>query len=105
VPPAAERRGALGVAAMAALLAVALTYAVTRVAQAALYPEPDPALVVWSTRIGMYWRLAIGAYAGAMVAPLAHAWARRDLAAATAALPALVGATIAVMALQSAVFP
>lgn len=101
----ASRKLELGYGAMIWLLVITFTYAVTRLLQAAIYPEPDPAMVVWSTRIAMYWRIGFGAYLGAMVAPLAYTWARRDQAAALKALPAFVGVTFASILLQALVRP
>ena len=101
----ASRKPALAVAAIAALLAVPLAYAIARVVQERISPEPDPALVVWSTRTGMYWRVAIGAYVGAMIAPLAYAWARRDLERATRAILVAVPVVALAIAAQGVLFP
>lgn len=94
-----SRRPALTVATLAALLAIPLAYAIARVVQDRVAPEPDPALVIWSTRVGLYWRIAIGAYAGAIVAPLAYAWARRDVERASAAL--VVAAPVIALAIAA----
>jgi hypothetical protein len=100
-----SRRPALTLAACAFALAIPFVYAVARLIQARIAPEPDPALVVWSTRIGMYWRIAIGGYAGALVAPMAYAWARRDLDGATGALVVAVPVTALAIALQAVFVP
>lgn len=78
-----NRADAAAFAAVVALLAVPLTYAIARAAQARFFVEPDPALVVWSTSVAMYWRVALGAYVGAISAAPAYSLARRrpDLAA------------------------
>ena len=101
----ASRKPALAVAAMAAVLAVPLIYALARIVQDRVSPEPDPALVIWSTRIGMYWRLAIGGYVGAMVAPLAYAWAKRDIDRAARAILVAVPTIAVLIAAQGVLFP
>ena len=53
----------------------------------------------------MYWRLFIGVYGGALVAPMAYAWARRDLDAATRALVVAVPITALAIALQGVFVP
>jgi hypothetical protein len=70
------------VTACLALLMVVVAYAVLRLVQARLYPEPDPALVSWTTRIGLFWRLGLSVFIGVMLAPLGARWAGRDLAGA-----------------------
>lgn len=100
-----SRKPALALAACAFALAIPFVYVIARLIQLRVAPEPDPALVVWSTRIGMYWRLFIGVYGGALVAPMAYAWARRDLDAATRALVVAVPVTALAIALQGAFVP
>ena len=100
-----SRKPALTVAIAASFLALTLTYALARVVQDHVAPDPDPALVVWSTRIGMYWRLAIGGYVGAIVAPLAYVWARRDLVTATRVLALAVPLVALGLAAQGAFVP
>lgn len=93
---------------MAAILSLALVvflYAVVRVIQGVLFPEPNPALVVWSVRIGMFWRIGVVVYASLLVAPLAFRWARRDLLGACRGALWGVSAAALAIALQAAVFP
>lgn len=95
------RRTAL-LASCAGLLAVVATYAVMRLVQVRFFPEPNPALVVATMRIAMFWRLGMGAYLGAITfvvvlfsgEPRAERWTLRAI------IP------VAVLAfLQAVVFP
>ena len=70
---------AFAVSSMAAILAVPATYAVLRGYDVLFKNEPDPANVVWSGHIAMFWRVAIGLYLGGMVGILAYITASRDL--------------------------
>jgi hypothetical protein len=68
-------------AAIAVALAIPATYAAQRAVDVLFRgPEPNPATIVWSAHLAMFWRLAIGAYVAAMVAPLVYVAARRNLA-------------------------
>jgi hypothetical protein len=55
---------------IAAILTVIATYALLRAYTALFESEPNPATVMYSTRVAMFWRLIIGSYAAAMVAAL-----------------------------------
>lgn len=67
-----------GIALAAASATIVLVYAGIRAVQAIFYPEPDPALVVWSSRAAMFWRFWIGLYIGGMVGFGAFALANRS---------------------------
>ena len=101
----AKRTPELAIAAIAFLLAIPATYALTRVVEARLFPGTNPALVVWTTRTAMYWRTAIGVYVGALLAPIVYAWARRDLDAATRGLGVAAIVVAVVATLQGAFVP
>ena len=80
-------------------------YAVTRSIQRFVFPEPDPAMVVWSAHAGFFWRVWTVIYAGGFAAFVAWLAARgRRLAAARALAPAIVVAA-ALLVLQSAFLP
>lgn len=64
----APREVRLGLAVVAACTTAAALYAVLRVAQAMIFPDPDPALVIWSEHAGFFWRSLTVAYAGGMAA-------------------------------------
>ncbi len=70
---------ALGATAIAVLFAIPATYSVLRAYDVFFRNEPDPATVVWSSHIAMFWRLAVAGYMAATLAPIAYAAARRDL--------------------------
>jgi hypothetical protein len=88
-----------------ALQAAVLAYAVLRLVQARLYPEPDPALVSWTTRIGLFWRMGLAAFIAAMLAPLGARWATRDLAGALRAACWLAPVAGVVLGLQALLVP
>lgn len=75
-----SRRPELALTAIVCVSSIAATYAILRVIQWRIYPEPDPALIVWSTRIAMFWRAGIGLYVAAMIAIPTYLFARRDVA-------------------------
>jgi hypothetical protein len=64
---------------LGALLVVPVAYALQRGYDALFTSEANPATIVTSVRIAMFWRLAVGVYTGGMVAPLVYLAARRDL--------------------------
>ncbi len=87
------------VVAVNAVLAVIATYAALRAYDVFFKNEPDPATVVWSVHIAMFWRLGIGIYVAGMVAALVFVLASRNLAAIvrlTAVLVPVIGAMIAI---------
>jgi hypothetical protein len=95
-------------AAVVAALLVALmvaSYGVIRVIQARLFPEPNPALVVWSTRIGLFWRMGLVAYLALVLSPLALWWARRDLTGASSAAAWAIPAAALIICAQTILVP
>jgi hypothetical protein len=64
VTPSPRVRVALAL--QGACIATVALYAVLRLVQALLYPEPNPATVIWSAHAGYLWRAWTVAYAGAM---------------------------------------
>jgi hypothetical protein len=98
-------RPIVAVVAIDALLSVVATYAILRAYSVFFTREPNPATIVWSAHIAMFWRLGVGVYVAGMVAVMALLLARRNLALAvrvTAVLVPIVGAMIAV---QGALLP
>jgi len=86
------------------VVAVAL-YAILRLVQFYLFPDPNPAMVIWSAHAGYFWRVWTVAYAGGMVGLAAFAAAGRDrVRVARALLPALTVASV-LIALQGALLP
>lgn len=100
-----ERLPALVVALVIALLAIPTSYALLRGHDVLFGSEPNPALVSWSTRIAMFWRLAVGAFLALLVGPLAHALARADLDGALRASFLLLHVAAALLAIQGVFLP
>ncbi len=61
-------RVALG--AIAGCVTAVALYALLRGVQLALFPEPNPATVIWSAHAGYFWRALIVSYAGGMASLL-----------------------------------
>jgi len=93
-------------AVIAAGLAVPAAYAVQRAVDVVFRgAEPNPATIVWSAHIAMFWRLAIGAYVGGLVAPLAYVAARKDLARTMRVLGACVLPVAILIGVQGLLMP
>ena len=95
----------LAVVTVNALLAVVATYAALRAYEVFFKKEPNPANIVWSAHIAMFWRLGVGVYVAGMVSVLVLMLARRDLTLATRWTAALVPIVGAMIALQGALLP
>ncbi len=74
-----KRLPGLIVTLVAALLSIPATYAVLRAYDVLFRTEPNPATIVWSAHIAMFWRLGVGVYVAGMVSVLAYMAASRDL--------------------------
>ena len=90
---------------VAAVLSMPATYAVLRAYEVLLKSEPNPATIVWSPHIAMFWRLAAAAYVAGMVATLAYVAARRDLARVARVLCASVFVVGAMIGIQGLLMP
>jgi len=75
--------------------AAACTYSLSRILQAALFPDPDPRLVTHVARIAFFWRAGISAYVGAMIVMAALALRDRRGTWLDEQLPKIVLATLA----------
>src|SRR5437868_4265502 len=73
------RSSVYATASIAAVLTIPAVYAILRGYDVLFKSEPNPATVIWSARIAMFWRLGVGAYVAGMVLPLAYFAARADL--------------------------
>ncbi len=91
--------------AVAALLSVPATYSLLRAYDVLFRREANPAKVVWSPHIAMFWRVDIGLYVAGMVAILAYAAARRDLPRTTRVLSVSVLVVGAMAAVQGLLMP
>jgi hypothetical protein len=81
------------------------TYALLRAYEVLFKSEPNPATIVWSPHIAMFWRLAVGAYVAGMVATLSYVSARRDLVRTTRVLCASVFVVGAMIGIQGLLMP
>jgi hypothetical protein len=93
------------VVAVNAVLSVVATYAVLRAYDVLFKKEPNPATIIWSAHIAMFWRLGVGLYIAGMAAVLVYLMARRNLPLATRVTAALVPIVGAVIAIQGAFLP
>jgi hypothetical protein len=93
------------VTAVAATSSVPATYAIQRIYQAFAGREPDPALVVWTPHIAMFWRLNVAGYVAGMVAVLTYMAAVRDPARTARVVCAGVLVVGALIGLQGALVP
>ncbi len=90
---------------IAALISVPATYALLRAYEFLFKSEPNPATIVWTPHIAVFWRMGIAAYVAGMVAPLAYLAARRDVSKLLRVLyPSLLIAG-AMIAIQGAFMP
>jgi hypothetical protein len=95
----------LVLAAIAALVASTGLYAALRVLQFFVFPDPNPALVVWSAHAGYFWRVATVAYLGGMAGIVAFWLTAHDAARVARVLARAVPFVAAVLAAQGALFP
>jgi hypothetical protein len=101
-----ERLPVLAVTALAAVLLVPATYAALRTFDVlVLPPEPNPATIVWSAHIAMFWRLNISAFVAGMATPLVYIGADANLARTVRVLSAGVAAVTATIAIQGLLLP
>jgi hypothetical protein len=80
-------------------------YAVVRFIQFFLYPDPNPATLVWSAHAGFFWRCWTCAYAGVLAAFVAFVGAQRRPRAAARSMGVAVVVAAVLLALQVAAFP
>ncbi len=87
-----------------ACVAVA-AYGIVRAIQFFVYPDPNPATLVWSAHAGFFWRCWTCAYAGALAAFIAYVGAKRSPAKAARSLVGAIAVAGAILALQTAFLP
>lgn len=95
----------LALAFIAACTSAVALYALLRVAQAMLFEEPDPALIIWSEHAGYYWRALTVSYAGGMIGFVVLILARRDLARTARAVSLSVVVAAIMIAAQGLLVP
>lgn len=87
------------------MVSVPATYALLRAYEVLLRSEPNPATIVWTPHIAVFWRIGLALYVAGMVAPLAYLAARRDAAKLLRLLyPSLLVAS-ALIAIQGIFMP
>jgi hypothetical protein len=87
------------------LVVTVAAYAVVRSIQFFLYPDPNPATLVWSAHAGYFWRAWTCGYAGGISVFIAYLFARRGVDKAARVLVPAAGIAAGLLALQSLVFP
>jgi hypothetical protein len=80
-------------------------YGVVRAIQFFLYPDPNPATLVWSAHAGFFWRCWTCGYAGGLAAFVVFVVARTHPQGAARSLAAAVVVASTVLAVQVAFFP
>ncbi|HEX3772497.1 MAG TPA: hypothetical protein VHV30_16580 [Polyangiaceae bacterium] len=78
-------------------------YAIVRAIQHVVYPEPNPATLVWSAHSGFFWRVWTVAYAGGIASFAVRAVA--DPARAAKHLPTAVVIAAGLLAVQALFVP
>ena len=95
----------LALAAMAGCVTAVALYAIVRGLQLVLFPEPNPATVIWSAHAGYFWRVWIVAYAGGMASLFAWKCSGRDPARVARLLAGAVGVAAVLVLLQGLLLP
>jgi hypothetical protein len=95
----------LGLAVVALCTTAAGLYAIVRVAQALLFPEPDPALVIWSEHAGFFWRTWTVLYLGGMAGFFAWIASARDAGRVARVLARALPVASALLAAQAILVP
>jgi hypothetical protein len=95
----------LGLGFIAACLSTVGLYGVLRIMQAHLFPEANPATVIWSAHAGYYWRCWTVAYAGGMVGFLAYGAAKRSPGRVARGLVHALTVAVVIIAYQGLMVP
>jgi signal transduction histidine kinase len=80
-------------------------YAVVRAIQFFVYPDPNPATLVWSAHAGFFWRCWTCAYAGGIASFVAFLAARGRTDRAVRGLAPAIAAAAVLLALQTLFLP
>lgn len=94
----------LGGIALGAATAV-VAYAAMRGLERALFPEPNPAMLIWADRSPFVWRAAISLYLGGAAAFGGAALSARSPATAARTVLGAVAAAVAAIVVQGALLP
>jgi hypothetical protein len=80
-------------------------YAIVRIVQFFVYPDPNPATLVWSAHAGFFWRCWTCAYVGGMASFVAYLATRARFDLSVRALGPAIAMVAALLAAQVAAFP
>ncbi|MFO0762184.1 MAG: hypothetical protein U0359_37440 [Byssovorax sp.] len=95
-----------GLAAFAAGAACAiLAYAMQRAVERLFFPEPNPAVIIWSERSPFLWRALFSLYFGGLGGFGGFVLAGRRAGRSLGWLPALIGAAAIAIVLQAGLAP
>lgn len=95
----------LGLSVVAACASATALYAVMRVAQKLLFPEPDPALVIWSEHAGYFWRAWTVSYVAGMLGLVTWLLSDRHAPRISAILTRALPVAAALLLLQGLLVP
>jgi hypothetical protein len=101
----ATRGVRLGLSVVAGCTTATTLYALLRITQAILFPEPNPALVIWSEHAGYFWRSLTVVWLGGMAALLVWMATARDAERIASLLARALPAAAALLALQGLLVP
>jgi hypothetical protein len=87
------------------LLVAVGAYAVVRAIQFFVYPDPNPATLVWSAHAGYFWRAWTVGYAGGIATFIAFPIVRGRIERAVRALAPAVAVAAGLLALQALFLP
>jgi hypothetical protein len=105
LPPHEQWQVRAGLAAVAACTTAAGLYAIVRVVQSLLFPDANPALVIWSEHAGFFWRALTVGYVGGMSAFLAWIASARSAARVATLLARALPIAAALLAAQALLVP
>jgi hypothetical protein len=80
-------------------------YALLRAMQFFVYPDPDPAAIVWTAHAGLFWRMWTASYAGGFAAFVAFLVTGTRLEGSARMLAPALAVAAAALAFQSALLP
>jgi signal transduction histidine kinase len=94
-----------GVAASWGCVVAVGAYAVVRGIQFFVYPDPDPATLVWSAHAGFFWRCWTCAYAGGIASFVAYLGTRARFDLSVRALAPAIAVVALLLAVQVTFLP
>ena len=98
-------KSALAIAAIWGCTFAVGSYGALRALQYVLFPEANPATIVWSAHAGYFWRMLIVTYCGGMAAIVAFLVARSDVDRAVKGLLPALTVSAAILTAQGLLLP